>query len=64
MDINFYLVSSNSRGANQDKIDDSFFKIRDFLNTNGLMINEVKTHLTEYMTKQGQGQEVSPQNSL
>ena len=47
-----YQYQSNSRDANQDKIDENFVRIRDFLQSHGLQINEMKTGLTEFMTKQ------------
>ena len=47
-----YLFSSNNRALNQQRIDDKFIQIRDFLNSNGLQINEAKTFLTEFMTAQ------------
>ena len=51
-DDGLYLTSSNNRNQNQDRIDDSFIRIKDFLNANGLQVNESKTYLTEYMTWQ------------
>ena len=54
-DDSLIIHSSNIRTLNQERIDGSFLKIRDFLNSNGLQINEGKTFLTEYMTKQKRG---------
>ena len=50
-----YLVTSNSRGKNQDKIEDKFLRIMDYLNAHGLEVNQAKTNLTEYMTRQKRG---------
>ena len=47
-----YVHSSKSRLVNQVKLETSFQKIKDFLNANGLMINEWKTSITEFMTRQ------------
>ena len=47
-----YLTSSNSRDRNQQRIEQVFWTVRDFLNANGLQVNESKTTLTEYMTHQ------------
>ena len=45
-------VSSNSRGQNQDNIDTNFWKICNFLEANGLQVNQGKTNLTEFMCHQ------------
>ena len=45
-------ISSNSRTSNQERIEESFWKVRDFLHANGLKVNESKTILTEIMTYQ------------
>ena len=37
---------------NQARIEDTFQRIIDYLNANGMEINQVKTYLTEFMTKQ------------
>ena len=47
-----FQFASNSRGQNQDKIDNIFWNIRDYLNANGLLMNESKTMLTEFMSYQ------------
>ena len=41
-----FQYSSNSRDQNQDKIVQNFWKIRNYLNANGLQVNEGKTSLT------------------
>ena len=46
------IVISGSRSRNQDNIQGKFDKIRDYLNSHGLQINESKTTLTEYMSHQ------------
>ena len=51
-DDSLYQYASNNRTLNQERIRNKFLKIKDFLNYNGLQINEGKTFLTEYMTKQ------------
>ena len=47
-----YAISSYDRITNQSRIESSFWIIRDYLNANGLQINEGKTSLTEFMTRQ------------
>ena len=47
-----FLTSSNSRTKNQARIEHCFWTIRDFLNANGLQVNECKTTLSEIMTHQ------------
>ena len=47
-----YLTATNDRFRKQVRIEESFLKIRDYLNANGLMVNEAKTILTEFMTRQ------------
>ena len=47
-----YTTTSNSRGQNQDKIEENFVRIIDFLNSNGLEVNQGKTSLTEFMSQQ------------
>ena len=47
-----YLVTSNSRMHNQMYIEYTFARIIDFLNSNGLEVNQSKTTLTEFMTHQ------------
>ena len=51
-DDGLYSVASNSRDANQDKIDTMMQKLKDYLNSNGLKVNESKTKLTEFMSRQ------------
>ena len=51
-DDGLFLFRSNQRNLNQDIIIHMFVKIRDFLNTIGLEVNEGKTSLTEYMVAQ------------
>ena len=47
-----YLVTSNSRMHNQMYIEYTFQRIIDFLDSNGLEVNQSKTTLTEFMTHQ------------
>ena len=47
-----YAIASDSRHWNQERIEESFWMIRDFLNANGLHVNEGKTSLTEFMARQ------------
>ena len=47
-----YQIASNSRDHNQDWIEMNFWRIRSFLNSNGLQVNESKTTLTELMVHQ------------
>ena len=47
-----YVIASNNRGTNQERIKEFFWRVRDFLNANGLQLNETKTNLTEFMMKQ------------
>ena len=47
-----FVFSSNNRNRNQDKIDENYVKIKNFLSVNGLQVNDSKTHLTEFMTHQ------------
>ena len=54
-DDSLAIHSSKHRVINQERIDSSFLKVRDFLNSNGLQINEGKTFLMECMTKQKRG---------
>ena len=51
-DDSIYLFASNIRDLNQERIEDKFCRIRDFLQANGLQINESKTFLSEFMTAQ------------
>ena len=50
-----YVTASRSRGRNQDRIETSFQNIVDFLNSHWLEVNQGKTCLTEFMTKQKRG---------
>ena len=47
-----FVFSSNNRNTNQDKIDEIYIKIKKILSSNGLQVNDSKTHLTEFMTHQ------------
>ena len=47
-----YISVNSSRMSNQLNIERSFANIREYLNMNGLQINEAKTTLTEYMSRQ------------
>ena len=47
-----YITKSKYRWKNQDRIERNFVNIVNFLNANGLEINQSKTVLTEFMTKQ------------
>ena len=54
-DDSIYIHSSKHRTVNQEQVNENFQRIRNFLNDNGLQINEGKTFLTEFMTKQKRG---------
>ena len=47
-----YIVVNKSRMSNQIKIEQNFLKIKIYLNLHGLQINEGKTTLTEFMSRQ------------
>ena len=47
-----YRVTSNSRMHNQMYIESTFNRMVDFLNSNGLEVNQSKTTLTEFMSHQ------------
>ena len=47
-----YSNTSNSRHLNQERIEKNFVRIVDFVNSCGLEVNQAKTTLTEYMTRQ------------
>ena len=47
-----FMISSNNRDKNQDYLEKCFWRIGDWLNTNGLRLNESKTSLTEFMAHQ------------
>ena len=51
-DDGMFQYSSNSRNMNQEKIETNFWKIKAYLNANGLQVNEDKTNLTEFMCQQ------------
>ena len=51
-DDGLYSHASNRRHLNQDKLDENYIKIKDFLNANGLQVNGSKTKLQEFMTYQ------------
>ena len=50
-----FLVTSNDRNQNQESLIRNFDRIVEFLNANGLSVNQGKTGLTEYMSKQKRG---------
>ena len=52
VDDGLYSHASKLRNDNQDKIDSNYIRIKDFLNSNGLRVNEGKTKLQEFMTYQ------------
>ena len=54
-DDGMFITSSNSRQVNQEQIDQKFKAIKTFLNSNGLAVNDAKTSLCEFMTKQKRG---------
>ena len=47
-----YVITSKSRMFNQMQIERKFGRIKEYLNMNGLQINEAKTTLTEFMSHQ------------
>ena len=47
-----FQITSNSRNYNQDKLEYNFWEIKSFLNANGLLVNESKTKLVEFMSHQ------------
>ena len=51
-DDGMYKISSNCRDTNQDTLERNFWRIKSFLNANGLKVNESKTKLTEFMSRQ------------
>ena len=51
-DDGLYSHDSGTRNENQDKIDINYTRIKDFLESNGLKVNEGKTKLQEFMTYQ------------
>ena len=46
------IISGRYRGRNQQKIETCFWKLKSYLNANGLQLNDAKTSLTEFMTHQ------------
>ena len=54
-DDGIYLYSGSNRVTNQLKIKEKFKAIKDFLMSNGLLVNDGKTALTEFMSKQKRG---------
>ena len=50
-----YITSSRNRLSNQEKIEEKFNTIRKFLSENKLSVNNGKTKLTEFMSKQKRG---------
>ena len=50
-----FLITSNNRNQNQVSLIRNFDRIVEFLNANGLSVNQGKTGLTEYMSKQKRG---------
>ena len=53
-DNSLYILCNRKRSVNQDNIDNVFHKIKNYLNTHGLQINESKTVLSEIMSQQKQ----------
>ena len=51
-DDGLFLVANKSRFSNQLKIESTFIRIRDYLNSNELKLNESKTCLSEFMVSQ------------
>ena len=47
-----YAITSNNRSWNQRKIENCFWKTKNFLNANKLQVNDTKTNLTEFMLHQ------------
>ena len=54
-DNGIYLVSNKNRRQNQEKLDKKFIKIKQFLRSNGLSVNDGKNAITEFMSKQKRG---------
>ena len=50
-----YLKTSNRRAENKVKITENFQRIVNFLNSAGLEVNQAKTNITEYMSRQKRG---------
>ena len=60
-----YMTTGRSRMTNQIRLEDSFIRIMDFLESNGLELNQGKTTLTEFMSAQKRAKLAGiPQNSL
>ena len=51
-DDGLYSHASKRRNWNQDKLDENYTRIKNFLNSNGLQVNGSKTKLQEFMTYQ------------
>ena len=51
-DDSLYMSTSDCRTDNQRRINENFFRIVNFLNSAGLEVNQGKTNLTEYMSRQ------------
>ena len=47
-----YLITSNNRDHNQTKLNNNLTRIKEYLNNNGLTMNEEKTTVTECMVAQ------------
>ncbi len=47
-----FQITSNNRDWNQEKNETNLWKIKNYLNSNGLQVNEDKMAVTEYMTYQ------------
>ena len=54
-DDGIFVFAGKNRQENQDKIEENFKKIKRFLNSNGLAVNDTKTTLSEVMSKQKRG---------
>ena len=51
-DDGLFVKISSSRSRNQESIENGFCRIKNYLNTHGLQLNEAKTKLMEVMSKQ------------
>ena len=54
-DDGMFVFSGKSRKINQEKIEKKFLAMKNFLTTNGLSINDGKTTIGEFMSKQKRG---------
>ena len=52
VDNGIFIISSSRRNRNQDKVENCFWRVKSYLNANGLQLNEAKTNLTEFMMHQ------------